>query len=103
MKLFKKLYGFVIAFLTTVSVYVPALADSGISSTPAGRIAICVLIGMLLGLIPMLVMLGQMKNVKRNNRASSYVRENSLTVTQQNDMYLYKNVTRTPIPKDKKD
>lgn len=103
MKLLKKLYGFVIAFLVTVSVYVPALADGGISSTPVGRIAICILIGLFLGLIPMLVMLSQMKNVKRNNRASSYVRENSLRISRQQDVFLYEDVTSTPRPKDNKD
>lgn len=104
MKIFKTLYGFAVALIFTLSVNIPAFASSGdFASSTGGRIAISIGIGLLLGLIPMLVMYGKMKTVRRNNRASSYVKENSLNITHQNDIYLYKNVVRTPIPKaDKK-
>lgn len=101
--MFKRIYGLFVALVIAVSIYVPALADGGFASTATGNILISIGIGLLLGLIPMLVMYGKMKNVRRNNRASSYVKENSLNITMQNDMYLYKNVVRTPIPKEKKD
>lgn len=104
MNMLKRIYGLLVALILSVSIYVPAFADGGgFTSTPTGRILVSIGVGLLLGLIPMLVMYGKMKSVRRNNRASSYVKENSLHITKQNDMYLYKNVVRTPIPKaDKK-
>jgi len=38
---------------------------------------------------------GQLKSVVKNNRATSYVRDNSMAMTASNDIFLYRNVTKT--------
>lgn len=50
-------------------------------------------------LIPMTVLKGQLKSVRKQAAASSYVRQGSMVLTQRRDLFLYRNVTRTPRPK----
>ena len=52
-------------------------------------------------LIPMSVLKGQLKSVRMQNAATSYVRANSMHLTQERDLFLYRNVTRTARPKNK--
>ena len=51
-------------------------------------------------LIPMSVLKGQLKSVRMQNAARSYVRPNSMQLTQERDLFLYRNVTRTARPKN---
>ena len=51
-------------------------------------------------LIPMSVLKGQLKSVRMQNAASSYVRPNSMQLTRERDLFLYRNVTRTARPKN---
>lgn len=51
-------------------------------------------------LIPMSVLKGQLKSVRMQNAATSYVRPNSMQLTQERDLFLYRNVTRTARPKN---
>lgn len=63
-------------------------------------VLIAVAIGALLALlIPMSILKGQLKTVRRQNTAANYVRPNSMQLTQKRDIYLYRNVIRTAIPK----
>lgn len=63
-------------------------------------ILICLGIGLLIAFIVTAVMRGQLKTVHTREGASDYVRQGSMTVTQSDDQFLYRNVTRTPKPKD---
>lgn len=72
--------------------------SDGISAT---SILISVGIGILLTfLIPMSILKGQLKSVAPENAAANYVREGSMNLTKQQDIYLYHNVARTPIAKN---
>ena len=63
-------------------------------------VLISVGIGILLAfLIPMSMLKGELKSVRRENAAANYVRENSMNLTAKRDIFLYRNVVRTPIPK----
>ena len=58
-------------------------------------------IGALLSfLIPMSVMKGALKSVRSQAAASDYVRPGSMTLTQNRDVFLFANITKTPIPRD---
>lgn len=57
-------------------------------------------IGLLVALIVTLIMKGQLRSVRFKHSASDYVRSGSLRLTQSHDLYLYRNVTRTPRPKN---
>lgn len=51
-------------------------------------------------LIPMSYLKGQLKSVRSQPAASCYVRSGSMVLTQNRDVFLYRNVTRTEKPKD---
>ena len=62
---------------------------------------ICIGIGILLAfLIPMSILKGQLKSVRSQPAASSYVRPGSMNLTNQRDIYLYRTLTRTAKPKE---
>ena len=62
--------------------------DFGIS------IGIALLIGVLVGQIVGKVLKGQLKTVRREHRAQNYVKSGSLTLTEQRDTFLYRDVKR---------
>ena len=73
-------------------------SDSDDSILPT--VLVSVGIGILLAfLIPMSMLKGELKSVRRENAAANYVRENSMNLTTKRDIFLYRNVVRTPIPK----
>lgn len=51
-------------------------------------------VGVVVALISLLVMWCKLKSVRRQNRASSYVKPGSMRLTVQQDIYLYRTVTR---------
>ena len=53
-------------------------------------------IGVVAALIVTFALKSQLKSVKPNNRAKDYVRPGSMKVTASRDVFLYKNVDRTP-------
>ena len=63
-------------------------------------ILICLLIGIVAAFIVTGVMKAELKTVKSQSDAGSYVRYNSLELTQSRDIYLYRNVTRRAKPKN---
>lgn len=52
-------------------------------------------IGLLAGVITALVLKGQLKSVKRQDQASNYVRNGSMHLTTNSDLFLYRNIHRT--------
>ncbi len=65
-------------------------------------ILVCLLISVVLAFIVTGVMKGQLKTVRSQSDAGSYIRPGSMMVTASEDIFLYRNVTRTPRPKDNK-
>ena len=68
--------------------------DFGIS------IGIALLIGVLVGQIVGKVLKGQLKTVHRVNQARNYVKPGSMNLQTQNDVFLYRDIRRTPKPRD---
>lgn len=68
---------------------------------PYGKtIAVCMGVGLLIGLISVGVMAAQMKSVKERSGASDYIRPGSMQITNSRDIFLYSHVTRTARPKN---
>ena len=95
----------VLALILCFALAVTACAASGDgSSDSADSILTTVLISVGLGillafLIPMSMLKGELKSVRRENAAANYVRNDSMKLTTKRDIYLYRNVVRTAIPK----
>lgn len=64
------------------------------------NLLIALVSGVVIALIYVLVLKGQLKSVGRQYAASSYVRPGSMHLTQSGDYFMYRNVTRTPKPKN---
>ena len=58
-------------------------------------LAISLIVGVVIGLIVVFVLKGQLKSVRSQSRAQEYVKTGSMRVNLSNDMFLYRNVTRT--------
>lgn len=63
-------------------------------------IAICMVVGLVIGLIAVGIMASQMKSVHQQSGASDYIRPGSMHVTHSRDIFLYSRVTRTAKPKN---
>ena len=63
-------------------------------------ILICMVVGMVIGLIAVGIMASRMKTVRRQNTASDYIRPGSMQLTHSRDIYLYSHVSRTAKPKN---
>lgn len=62
----------------------------------AGKsLAIALIIGIVAGVAVALILKGQLKSVRKQHQASAYVRDGSMHLTMSNDIFLYRNVTRT--------
>lgn len=59
---------------------------------------ISLIIGFVIGLIVVLILRGQLKSVRAQSRAHDYVKSGSMHVNVMNDIFLYRNVTRTKKP-----
>ena len=58
----------------------------------------CIIMGIVMALIVVGSMKGQLRTVRFQPAANSYVKRGSLKITESRDMYLYHIVTRTPKP-----
>lgn len=58
--------------------------------------------GILLAFIPVTIMKGKLKSVRSQPAANSYIVQNSMNLTNQRDLFLYANTTRTARPKESK-
>lgn len=63
-------------------------------------ILICIAIGIVAALIVTGIMGAQLKSVRPQNAAGSYVVDDSFRLTHSRDLYLYRNVTRHARPKN---
>ncbi len=59
------------------------------------NLLISLVIGLAVGLIVAFKLKGQLKTVRKQNQADVYVKPGSMQITLSNDMFLYRNVTRT--------
>lgn len=74
--------------------------DAPVKTKNYGKtIAICMGVGLLIGLIAVGIMSSMMKTVRSQSGAADYVRSGSMHLTNQRDIFLYSHVTRTPRPK----
>lgn len=68
---------------------------------PVGLLLIAIVIGAVLSfLIPMKSLKGQLKSVRHQAEAKNYVRPGSMELTRQQDIFLYRNVTKRARPKN---
>ncbi|MBO5867960.1 MAG: TPM domain-containing protein [Oscillospiraceae bacterium] len=58
------------------------------------------IIGLIISGIVVLVFRGQLKSVRSQSGADAYIRGGSLQLTQMGDFFMYRNVTKTPIPQN---
>ena len=59
------------------------------------NLVISLVIGLVAGIAVALVLKGQLKSVRKQNRANNYVKADSMRLTVHRDLFLYRNVTRT--------
>lgn len=62
--------------------------------------AVCLLAGAAVSMAVMLVLRSKNRTVKENFAAADYIMPQSLNITGSQDVFLYHNIIRTPIPKD---
>lgn len=68
---------------------------------PWGMVVLAVIVGIVLALvIPMRILKGELKSVHSKASASDYVRDGSMQLTQERDIFLYHTVSRTEKPKN---
>ena len=61
---------------------------------------VSLLIGAVIALISVMVMKGKLRSVRPQTMANSYIRQGGLQLTENSDLFLYQNVTRTERPRD---
>jgi len=61
----------------------------------AGNLAIALIIGIVAGLIVAFVLKGQLKSVRKQNQANTYVKSDSVNITVQSELFLYRDIKRT--------
>ena len=71
-----------------------------VRSFGAEWIFIALIVGFLIALIPMGVLKSQMNTVHMQTWAVSYQKTDGVRITDSKDLYLYRNVTKKPIPRD---
>lgn len=76
------------------------VAQSVPKKTYGKTIAICMGVGLLVGLVTVGIMASKMKSVRMQSGASDYVRPGSMQLANSRDIFLYSHVTRTPKPKN---
>lgn len=97
----KKSMLFLLALLLVAALMLPAYATDGEQAAPADdtvlKVAVCLLIGLAAGITVALLMKRSMSTVRKQQRADSYVREDSFSLTEARDLFLYSTVTRVRI------
>lgn len=63
-------------------------------------ILVAIVIGIILSFITVSVMKNQLKSVRISTEAKEYMKADTLSITKTSDRFLYRNVTRTPKPKE---
>ena len=67
-----------------------------------GFFIVCLVIGVVVGLVTVLIMKSQLNSVHNSESAHNYVAAGSLVLSRSTERFLYENVTRTPKPKNDK-
>lgn len=67
---------------------------------PVKKFLISLAIGFIITLIVALSMKSSLTSVRSEPEAKEYIKKNSFNVTRRNDLFIYKTVTKTEIPKD---
>lgn len=70
------------------------------SSFGSQWIFISLIAGFLIALIPMSILKSQLNTVRMQAGAASYQKQDSVRITGSQDLFLYRNVTKKPIPRD---
>lgn len=65
-------------------------------------IVVCILIAAGIAFLVTGAMKAQLKTVRPEDRAGCYIVDGSFELTESSDLYLYRRVTKTARPKDKK-
>ena len=68
---------------------------NGIPFKTGRNLVIALVVGLVLALIVTSALKVQLKSVRKQDQANSYVRDGSMQLTLSNDIFLYRNVTRT--------
>ena len=85
---------------TDTDTYTYTTGSSTVSSkNPAKTIVLCIVVGMAMGFIIILAIASKNKSVRMQANATVYTRPGSFAVTGSYDNFLYKNLDRTPKPK----
>ena len=76
--------------------------DTGETATDfaVSTLWVSLLIGAVIALISVMVMKGKLRSVRPQTMANSYIRQGGLQLTENSDLFLYQNVTRTERPRD---
>lgn len=64
-------------------------------------VIICIVIGLVIGFMATGILRSSLKSVDFKQEATSYRELGNLNVTNRKDVFLYKKLDKTPIPKDK--
>ncbi len=68
--------------------------------SPLGFLPVALLVGFLLALIPMSVLKSQLHSVHMQTGAAAYQKAADVRITHARDLFLYRHVTKKPIPRD---
>lgn len=73
---------------------------NGFSFNFGMNLMIALMVGLVAGLITAKSLKGQLKTVHKKNEAKSYIKAGSMNLQTQNDVFLYRDIRRTPKPRD---
>lgn len=73
---------------------------TGDGDSSGGSIVVGLFVGLLTALVGTSYMKGQLKSVGRQRAAGNYVVDGSMNLTDSREIFLYRNVARTPRPRD---
>ena len=98
----KKAFILILLLALTLPLAIPAYATDGTeASAPVNdtliTVLVCVGIGLAVGLTVTLLMKRGMSTVRKQKRADAYVKEDSFSLTESRDLFLYSTVTRIRI------
>ncbi|MGN0687385.1 MAG: hypothetical protein ACI4KA_04685 [Oscillospiraceae bacterium] len=97
----KKLLSLLIAAAVMFGISVCAFAagEGGSGGVDAGAVVIGAVVGIIIAVVVMLCLKGQLKSVHFQHAARSYIKD-GLKLTCSDDIYLYKKVEKTELPKN---
>ena len=73
---------------------------NGFSFNFGMNLMIALMVGLIAGLLTAKSLKGQLKTVRQKNEAKNYIKSGSLNLHTRNDVFLYRDIQRTPKPKE---